>query len=156
MFNGVEFRGIGRQEQKPASSILGSSKQPFFGMERSVVHYNHGALVEGRQKLMGKPEFKKTTVHRPAILKRRKELIRYFSGNNATALIFSAANSPEHLLAPWRIPVLPIQVCIDATFIHIGNLFWRYIFDLLLVRCYFLLILLPVTGCLFFLVILYR
>ncbi len=156
MFNRVEFRGIGRQEQKPASSVLGSGKQPLFGMERSVVHYNHGALIKGRQKLMGKPEFKKITVHRPAILKRREELIRYFSGNNATALIFSAANSPEHLLAPRRVPVLPIQVCIDATFIYIGNLFWRYIFDLLLVRRYFPLIPLPVTGCLFFLVILYR
>ncbi len=156
MFNGVEFRGIGRQEQKPASSILGSRKQPLFGMERGVVHYNHGTLVEGRQKLIGKPEFKKTTVHRPAILKRREDLIRYFSGDNATALIFSAADSPGHLLAPWRIPVFPIQICIDAAFIHIGELSWRHIFDSLLIHRYFLPILLPVTGRLFFRVILYR
>ncbi len=125
-------------------------------MERSIIQYNHGSFVQGRQKLVGKPEFKKAAVHRSAILKRREDLIRHFSGNNAAALIFSTTDPPEYLLAPWCIPVFPIQVCIYATFIHIGNLFWRYVFDLLLICGYFFLILLLVACRLFFLVILCR
>ena len=63
---------------------MGSRKQPFLGMERSVIHYNHGSLFERWQKLVAKPEFKKFAIHRPVILKRRKNLIRHFSGNNTT------------------------------------------------------------------------
>jgi len=98
MFNAIELRGIRREEQKPASSIMGSRKQPLLGMERNMIHYNHCTLVKGRQKL----------------------------------------------------------ICVNAAFIHISNLFWRYIFDLFLIRCCFLLILLLIAGCLFSLVNLYR
>ena len=129
---------------------MGSNKQPLFGMERSVIHYNHGSLFQGRQKLVGKPEFKKSAVHRPAILKRCKNLIRHFSGNNATALIFSTTNSSEHLLTPQCISIFPIQVRIHAGFIYISNLFWRYILDFFLISRYFLCILLLVTSWLFF------
>ncbi len=125
-------------------------------MERSIIHYNHGALVEGRQKLIRKPEFKKTAVHRSTILKRSQDLFRHFSGNHAASLIFSTTDPPEHLLASWCIPVFPIQICIDAAFIHIGNLFWRHIFDFFLICRYFLSLLLLVADCLFFLVILFR
>ena len=125
-------------------------------MEGSIIHYDYGSLVKGRQKQMRKLEFKKAAVHRSAILKWRKDPVSHLSGNNSAALIFSATEPPEYLLAPQRIPVFPIQVCIYAAFIHIGNLFWRYILDFFLIRCYFLLILLLVAGCLFFLVILCR
>ena len=125
-------------------------------MEGSIIHYDHGTFVKGRQKLIRKPEFKEAAVHRSAILKWRKDLVPHFSGNNPAALIFSATDLSEYLLAPWRIPVFPVQVCIYAAFVHIGELFWRYVLDLLQIRCYFLLILLLVAGCLFFLVILCR
>ena len=125
-------------------------------MEGSIIHYDYSSFVKGRQKLMRKPEFKKTAVHRPAILKWRKDLVSNFSGNNAAALIFSAADPSEYLLAPRRIPVFPIQICIYAAFIHIGDLFWRYVLDLSQICCYFLLILLLVAGRLFFLVSLCR
>ena len=108
MFNGIEFRGIWRKEQKFAASILGSRKLPFFGMERSIVHYSHGTFVKGRQKLLRKPEFKKTAVHRSIILKWRKDPVSHFSGNNAATLIFSATDLSEYLLAPRRIPVSQI------------------------------------------------
>ena len=125
MFNGIEVWGIWRKEQKFAASILGSRKQPFFAMERGIIHYNHGILFQRRQKLVRKPKFKKAAVHCSAILKRRKDLVRYLSSNNAAASIFSTADTPEYLLTPWRISVLPIQVCIYATFIHISNRFGR-------------------------------
>ena len=125
-------------------------------MEGSIIHYNYGTLVQGRQKLIRKPEFKKAAVHRSAILKWRKDLVSHFSGYNAAALIFPATDPPEYLLTPRRIPIFPIQVCIYAAFIHIGDLFRRYVLDLFLIRCYFLLILLLVADCLFFLVILCR
>ena len=125
-------------------------------MKRSIIHYDHGTFVKGRQKLVGKPEFKKAAVHRSIILERCKDLIPHFSSNNAAALIFSATNPSEYLLAPRCIPVFPIQICIYAAFIHISNLVGRYILNLFLICCYFLLILLLVTSCLFFLVILYR
>ena len=125
-------------------------------MEGSIIHYDHSTLVKGRQNLLRKPEFKKTAVHRSIILKWRKDPVSHFSGNNAATLIFPAADSSEYLLAPRRIPVFPIQVCIYAAFIHIGNLFWRYAFDLFQIRRYFLLILFLIADRLFFLVILYR
>ena len=125
-------------------------------MEGSIIHYDYGSLVEGRQKLMRKPEFKKAAVHRSAILKRHKDLVSHLSGNNTATLKFSATNPSEYLLAPRCIPVFPIQVCIYAAFIHIGDLFWRYVLDLFQIRCYFLLILLLVAGRLFFLVSLCR
>ena len=125
-------------------------------MERSIIHHNHGTLIQGRQKLIRKPEFKKAAVHRSAILKWRKNLVSHFSGNNAAALIFSTADPSEYLLTPRRISVFPIQACIYAAFIHIGNLFCRYVLDFFLICCYLLLILFLVTSRLFFLVILYR
>ena len=47
IFNRVEFRGIRGREQQPAPGILGSRKQPFFGMERDAVYYNHCAFIQG-------------------------------------------------------------------------------------------------------------
>ena len=151
MFNRIEFWRIWRKEQKFAASILGSRKQPFFGMERSIIHYNHGTLFQRRQKLVRKPKFKKAAVHRPTILKRCKNLVRHLSGNNAAAFILSAADPPEHPLPPRRISVFPIQVCIYAAFVHIRNLFGRYVLDFFLICCCFLLVLFLVTSCLFFL-----
>lgn len=125
-------------------------------MERSIIHYNHGSSVQAGKKLSGKPEFKKAAVHRSTVLKRGENLIRHFSGNNTAALIFSTTDLTKHLLSPKRIPIFSIQVRINATFIYIGNLFWRYVFDLLPVSGYFFLILLLITSRLFFLVILCR
>ena len=156
MFNGIEFWGIWRKEQKFAAGILGNRKQPFFGMERSIIHHNHGIPIQGRQKLVRKPKFKKAAVHCPAILKWCRDLVGHLRGNNTAAFILSAADPPEYLLTPRRIPVFPIQVCIYAAFIHISNLFGWYVLDCFLICCYFFLILLLVAGCLFFLVILYR
>ena len=149
MFNRIEFWGIWWKEEKFAASILGSRNKPLFGMERSIIHYNYGTFVERGQKLIRKPEFKKTAVHRSTILKWCKYLIRHLSRNNAAALIFSTTNPPKYLLAPWRIPVFPIQVCIYAPFIHISNLVGRYVLDFFLIGCYFLPVLLLVASCLF-------
>ena len=156
MFDRIEFWRIWRKEQKFAASVLGSRKQPFFGMEGSIVHYNYGTFIQRRQKLVRKPKFEKAAVHRSAILKWCKNLVRHLSGNNAAAFILSAADPSKYLLTPRRISVFPIQVCIYAAFVHIRNLFGRYVLDFFLICCYFLLILFLVTSCLFFLVILYR
>ena len=125
-------------------------------MEGSIIHYNHGSLFQRRQKLMCEPILKKCAVHGAAILKWGQDFIAHFSGNNTATLILSTADPSEYLLAPRRIAVFPIQVCIYAAFIHIGGLFWRYTLDFFLICRYFFRILLLVTGCLFFLVILYR
>ncbi len=119
-------------------------------MEGSIIHYNHGSLVQGRQKPLGKPEFKKAAVHGSTILKRCKELIPHFSGNDPTAFISSTADSPEHLLTSRRIPVFPIQVRIDTAFIHIDKLFGRNILACFLIRCYFFRVLFLVADRLFF------
>jgi len=74
-FNGIEFRRVGREKQNSAPGILGSKKQPLFGMERSIVHYDHGSWFQRRQELAGKPEFKKPAVHRSVILKGRKNSV---------------------------------------------------------------------------------
>ena len=79
--------------------------------------------------MLCKPKFKKRTVHGAAILKWSKELITYFSCNNTATLILSTTDSSEYLLASRSIPVFPIQVCIYATFIHIGNV-WTHIISL--------------------------
>ena len=131
LFNGIELRGVRWKEQNSASCVLGSKKQPLFEMERSIVHYNHGSLLQRRQKLVGKPEFKKSAVHRSAILKRRENSVAHLSGDNAASLVLSTTNLPQYLLAPQCIPIFPI-------------------------RRYFLLVLPLIAGCLFFLVILCR
>ena len=125
-------------------------------MERSIVHYNHGSWFQRRQELAGKPEFKKFAVHRSAILKGCKNSVAHLSGDNTAALVLPTTDLSKHLLALRRIPVFPIEVCVYAAFIHIGDLFWRYILDFFLVCRYFLLVLLLIAGCLFFLVILCR
>ena len=125
-------------------------------MEGSIIHYNHGSLFQGGQKLLREPKLKKRAVHGAAILKRCKDPITHLSGNNTAALILSATDSSEYLPATWSIAVFPIQVCIYAAFIHISNRFGRYVLDLFLICGYFLLGLLLVPGRLFFLVILSR
>ena len=156
MFDRIEFRGVGWKKEKSAPGILGSKKQPLFGMEWSVIHYNYGSLFQWRQKLVGKPKLKKPAVHRPVILKRRKNSVTHLSSDNATALILSSTNLSEHSLTPQRIPIFPIQVCIYTAFIHISDLFQRYIFDLFLICRYLLPVLLLIVDRLFFLVILCR
>ena len=96
LFNGIELRGVRWKEQNSASCVLGSKKQPLFGMERSIVHYNHGSLLQRRQKLVGKPEFKKSAVHRSAILKRRENSVAHLSGDNAASLVLSTTNLPQY------------------------------------------------------------
>lgn len=156
MFDRIEFRGVRWKKEKSAPGILGSKKQPLFGMKWSIIHYNYGSLFQRRQKLAGKPKLKKPTVHRPVIMKRCKNSLTYLSSDNATALILSSTNLSEHSLTPQRIPIFPIQVCIYTAFIHISDLFQRYIFDLFLICRYLLLILLLIADRLFFLVILCR
>ena len=95
-------------------------------------------------------------VHRSAILKRCKDSICHFSDNNTTAFIFSSADPSRHLLSADSIPILTVQVGVNTTFVHIGNLFWRYILDLFLVCFCFLLLLFLIPGRLFFLVMLHR
>ena len=119
-------------------------------MERSIIHYNYGTLFQGRQELFCKPKCKKRTIHGAAILKWGKKLITHFSGNNTATLILSTTDSSAYLLASRCVPVFPIQVCIYAAFIHIGNLIWRYILDFFLIRCYFFRILFPVACCFFY------
>ena len=150
MFNRVELRRIRRKKQKFAASVLGSRSKPLFGMEGSIIHYNHGSLFQGRQKLLCEPILKKCAVHGAAILKWCKDLITHLSGNNAATLILPATDPSEYLLATWSIAVFPIQVCVYAAFIHISNCFGRYVLDLFLIRCYFFWILFPVPRCLFF------
>ena len=125
-------------------------------MERSIIHYDHGSWFQRRQELAGKPEFKKPAVHRSVILKGRKNSVAHLSSDNAAAQVLPTSNLSKHLLAPRRIPIFPIQVCIYTAFVHIDDFFRRDILDLRLIRCYFLLVLLLITGRLFFLVILCR
>lgn len=152
-FDRVEFRRIGRQKQERATNALGSSSKPLLGMERRIVHYDHSAFVQRWQKLMRKPEVEQAAVHCSAVLKGRNDLMTHFCGNNPTALVSAPADAPKYLLASGRIPIFTVQVGIDAAFVHIGNLFWWDILDLLLIRCYPLFFLFLIPGRLFFLVI---
>ena len=90
------------------------------------------------------------------ILKRRKDPISHLGGNNTATFVFAAADLVDYFLSTGSIPVFPIQVCIYATFIYIDNLFWRYILDLFLIRCYFFRLLLSVPRRLFLRVIFCR
>ena len=155
MFNRVELGRIRRKKQKFAASVLGSRNKPLLGMEGSIVHYNYGALFQGRQELLCKPKFKKGAVHGAAILKRSQNFISHLSGDNTATLIFPATDLTIHFLAPGSIAVFPIQVCIYAAFVHIDRLFWRYILDFFLICRYFFRILFPIPRCLFFRVILW-
>jgi hypothetical protein len=47
------------KKEKSAPGILGNKKQPLLGMERRIIHHNHGSLFQKRQKLVGKPELQK-------------------------------------------------------------------------------------------------
>ena len=125
-------------------------------MEGNIIHYNHGTLFQRRQKLLCEPILKKCAVHGAAILKWGQDFIAHFGRDNTATLVFTATDLALHFLATWSIAVFPIQVCIYAAFIHISNRFGRCVLDLFLIRCYFLLSLLLVTGRLFFLVILCR
>lgn len=115
-------------------------------MERSVIHYNHGAFFTGWQKLFGKPCFKEPAVHCSAILEWCKNFILHFSGNNASAFVFSTVDPGENLLSTGYISIFTVQVSINTTFIHIGDFFWWYILDLFLIRRYFLPVLLLIPS----------
>ena len=122
-------------------------------MERSIVHHNHGILVQRRKKLTGKPGLKQGTVHRSAILVGCQKLSAQFCRNNPAALIFAAADAAEYLLVSRCVPILSIEVGINAAFVYIRYFFRRFILDLFLIGCYFPGVLFLITGCLFFRVI---
>ena len=156
MLNGIEFRGVRRKEQHTATKFLGSRRKPCLGMERSIIHHNHGTLVQRRKKLVGKPRLKQGTVHRSAILELGQNIFAPFCCNNAAALIFSSADAADYLLVSWCVPILSIEIGIYAAFVYIRDLFRRYILDLLLIGCYFPGVLFLIAGCLFFRVIFSR
>ena len=156
MLDRIEFRGIRRKKYHPATKFLGSRRKPCLGMERGIVHHNHGSLVQRRKKLAGKPRRKQGTVHRSAILELGQNIFATFCCNNAAALLFASADAAEYLLVSWCVPILSIEIGIDAAFVHIRYFFRRYILDLLLIGCYFLCVLFLIAGCLFFRVIFSR
>lgn len=80
----------------------------------------------------------------------------HLSRNNPTSLVLAAADPAEYLLAPGGISVFPVQIDIDPTLIHIYDLFLGVGTNFRLIRRYFLLVLLPVSGCLFLRVIFRR
>ena len=151
--NRIEFRGVRRKKNHPAAKILGSRREPCLGMERSIVHHNHGVLVQGRKKLVGKPGLKQRMVHRSAILEGGQNLPTHFCRNNSTALKFAAADAVEHPLVSRRVPILSIEISIYAAFVCIRYFFRRDILDFLLISGYFLRVLFRVAGRLFFRVI---
>lgn len=156
MLDGIEFGGVRRKKHYPASKFLGSRRKPCLGMERSVIHYNHGILVQRRKELAGKPGLKQGRVHRSAILELGQNIFALFCSNNAAALILAAADAAEYLLVSWCVPILPIEIGIDATFVYIRDFIGRYILDVLQIGSYFLCILFLIAGCLFFRVIFSR
>ena len=125
-------------------------------MERSVVHHNHASFLQGWKKLVGKPKFKQRTVHRAAILQRRKDPAIHLGRNDSASLVLATADPAEYFLASGSIAIFTVQVCIDPTLIHICNLFCGIRPDLSLIRRYFFLVLLPVPRCLFLRVIFRR
>ena len=92
-------------------------------MERSVVHHNHASFLQGWKKLVGKPKFKQRTIHRAIILQRCEDPAIHLGCNNSAPLVFAAADPAEYFLASGSIAIFPVQVGIDPTLIHIGNLF---------------------------------
>ena len=58
MFKGIEFWGIWRKEQQFAAGLFGNRNKLLFGMKGSIIHYDYGAFVKRRQKLIRAPEFK--------------------------------------------------------------------------------------------------
>ena len=122
-------------------------------MERSVVHHNHAAFLQGWKKLVDKPEFKQRAIHRTIILQRGQNPAVHPGRDDPTSLIPAAADSAEYFLSSGCIAVFPVQVRIDPIFIHICNLFRGIGADLRLIRRYFCLVLLPVPCCLFLRVI---
>ena len=156
MLNGIEFRGVRRKEHHPASKFLGSRRKPCLGMERSIVHHNHGILIQRRKELASKPGLKQGAVHRSAILELGQNIFAPFCCNNAAALIFAPADAAEYLLVSWCVPILSIEIGIYAAFVYIRYFFRRYILDLLLIGCYFLCVLFLIARCLFFRVIFSR
>ena len=156
MLNGIEFRGVRRKKDHPASKFLGSRRKPCLGMERSVIHYNHGILVQRRKELAGKPRLKQGAVHRSAILELGQNIFAPFCCNNAAALIFAPTDAADYLLVSWCVPILSIEIGIYAAFVYIRYFFRRYITDLLLIGCYFFCVLFLIALCLFFRVIFSR
>ena len=142
------------EEREVCTRHFGQQKAAAFWNGRKVYPLQLRFLVPEKAEAGWKT--KKPTVHRPVILKRCKNSVTYLSSDNATALILSSTNLSEHSLTPQRIPIFPIQVCIYTAFIHISDLFQRYIFDLFLICRYLLPILLLIADRLFFLVILCR
>ena len=156
MFDGIEFRGVRRKKHHPASKFLGSRRKPCLGMERSIIHHNHGILVQRRKELAGKPRLKQGAVHCSAILELGQNIFALFCCNNAAAFILAAADAAEYLLVSWCVSILSIEVGIHATFIYIRYFLQWYILELLQIGSYFLCFLFLIAGCLFFRVIFSR
>ena len=125
-------------------------------MERSVVHHNHASFLQGWKKQVCKPKFKQRTVHRTAILQRRKNPAIHLGRNDSTSFVLATTDPAEYFLASGSIAIFPVQIGIDPTLVHICNLFYGIGVDLRLIRRYFFLVLLPVPCCLFLRVIFRR
>lgn len=110
-------------------------------MERSIIHHNHGILVQGRKKLVDKPGLKQGAVHRSTILERGQNIFAPLCCDNAAAFKSAPANAAEYLLVSWCVPIRSIEIGIYATFVYIRYFFRPYILDLLLIGRYFLCVL---------------
>ncbi len=130
--------------------FFGQGNKLLFPVESGVIHYNNRICRQRRQKAFLKPLFKQGAVHGSVICQRRNNRLSHLRGNNTCSLIFAPANSSQQCLTTLRPAIFPIQVVINACFIHISNAGCRYVGYCLQVGAYFCRVLLLVAFGLFF------
>ena len=113
-------------------------------MEGGVVHHNHSVRRKGRKKLMFKPVFEQTAVHCAREGKRRYDFFTKLGRNNSYAFVLASADSGVDLMASGSIPILPVQICVDSSFVHICDLLQCEPCDFRLIFFYLFWVLLPV------------
>lgn len=118
-------------------------------MERSIIHHNHSLWRKCRKKLLFKPKLEQNAVHRTRIFHRREDLLTKLGRNNPNSFILAAIDCSTDPLSSGGIPIFPIQIGINPSFIYICDLFRCNFCDFLLVRCYLFWLLFPIMHRLF-------
>lgn len=149
VFDRVELGRIRRKKKHADSRFDCKLGQFLFTMERGIVQDNNGLIRQIWQQATLEPKLKEPTVHHTFVLKRGDNGFSHQSRDDADPFEFASAYTPDQWFASLRPAVCPMQITVDTGFIHISNLFRRYLRNLLQIRVYLLSSLFPVAFRLF-------
>lgn len=124
LFNGIEVRGIWREEQHFKPMFICNILYSTLPMPGSIIHnqYTFSRIIKCGNQQLFQPAFKQIAIHRAVKRNRRYNLIFILGGHDTGSGKVSAADYTNDLFSAWCVAIFSGVIFIKATLINIIQL----------------------------------